>query len=126
MRKLLHGGSHELRIYDATGTHLSSHGGEGGGPSGFARLVEMSRCGSDSLYALDVSGIMKVFSELIRSVNWLATRRWLAGASAGLLSISAIRAMPDGVDRGVAASLVLSVALLWYALVGRLPGWFRR
>lgn len=100
MRKLLHGGSHELRIYDATGTHLSSHGGEGGGPSGFARLVEMSRCGSDSLYALDVSGIMKVFSELIRSVNWLATRRWLAGASAGLLSISAIRAMPDGVDRG--------------------------
>jgi hypothetical protein len=30
------------------------------------------------------------------------------------------------VDRGVAASFILSVALFWYSISGRLPAWFRR
>lgn len=65
--------------------------------------------------------------EMLRgsTTDWRLLRRLLAGGGALLLLYSALKAMPDGVDRSVAGSLVLAAVLLWYAAAGRMPGWFR-
>lgn len=52
--------------------------------------------------------------------------RALAGIGGFVLLVEALRRWPEGVDRGVAGSLVVAAALLWYAARGRLPAWFGR
>lgn len=56
------GATNELRFYDADGRHLLTTGGTGGGPAEFEYMLELLRCGADSLYALDTGGTMKVFT----------------------------------------------------------------
>lgn len=46
-------GSHELRLYDSSGGHLVSVGGEGEGPGEFRSLAALHRFGGDSLFAYD-------------------------------------------------------------------------
>jgi hypothetical protein len=49
------GGAGEIRYYDATGRHLRTSGGRGGGPGEFRRLRKIFRHTADSLLASDRS-----------------------------------------------------------------------
>ena len=66
-------GSQELRFYDASGAHLRSVGGEGGGPGEFEWLVWVEATPGDSLVAYDLrSRRLSVFSptgEFVRSTT---------------------------------------------------------
>ena len=66
-------GSQELRFYDASGAHLRSAGGEGGGPGEFEWLVWVEATPGDSLVAYDLrSRRLSVFSpagEFVRSTT---------------------------------------------------------
>ena len=44
-------GSHELRVFDAAGSHLATWGGEGEGPGEFNSLVQVERWPGDSVIA---------------------------------------------------------------------------
>ena len=44
-------GSHELRVFDAAGSHLATWGGEGEGPGEFNSLVQVERWPGDSVVA---------------------------------------------------------------------------
>ena len=44
-------GSHELRVFDASGVHLGTWGGQGEGPGEFNSLVQVSNWPGDSLIA---------------------------------------------------------------------------
>jgi hypothetical protein len=48
-------GSHELRYFDATGVHLTSAGGRGGGPGEFEDLRWMGVMPGDSVVAYDIA-----------------------------------------------------------------------
>ena len=47
------GGSSEIRVFDASGTHLDSWGGEGEGPGEFVGLTDVMRWPGDSIVAGD-------------------------------------------------------------------------
>jgi hypothetical protein len=89
------------------------------GPLGFAAglLIGVVR---------ELLGRTKTPSDLLHDVDWTIARRGTAAIVAIILAVSAVRNAPHGVDRGVAASFILSVALFWYSISGRLPAWFRR
>ena len=50
---IANGGSQEVRVYDATGTLVASHGGRGSGPGEFERPRLVGRFGGDSLIVYD-------------------------------------------------------------------------
>ena len=52
--------------------------------------------------------------------------RALAAVGGIVLLVEALKQWPEGVDRPVAATLVVGAALLWYAARGRMPAWFGR
>lgn len=52
--------------------------------------------------------------------------RPLAAVGGVVLAFYGIAALGRGEGRPAAAAVVVSVALLWYAAVGRIPAWFRR
>jgi hypothetical protein len=62
----------------------------------------------------------------LRPASPAAVLRAAAGAGGVLLAVYAVVAARDGMTRGVAASLVLAVALLHHAATGRAPKWFFR
>src|SRR5688572_28859509 len=46
-------GSAELRFYSATGKHIKTAGGRGGGPGEFQRLTRIFRAGGDTIGSYD-------------------------------------------------------------------------
>ena len=54
-------GSHELRVFDASGTHLASWGRQGEGPGEFARLYQVAPWPGDSVLAWDSKPRISVF-----------------------------------------------------------------
>lgn len=52
--------------------------------------------------------------------------RIAAGVGGVILLITGITGLPQGAGRPAAASIVVAGALLWYAAVGQIPGWFTR
>ena len=55
------GGSNEVRLYSADGSHIASLGGEGDGPGEFRAIVGFDNAG-DSLIVLDASGRVTFFA----------------------------------------------------------------
>lgn len=55
------GGSNEIRLYSADGSHLASLGGEGDGPGEFRAIVGLDNAG-DSLIVLDARGRVTFFA----------------------------------------------------------------
>ena len=55
------GGSSEVRLYSADGSHTASLGGEGDGPGEFRAIVRLENAG-DSLIVLDASGRVTYFA----------------------------------------------------------------
>lgn len=55
------GGSNEIRLYSADGSHIASLGGEGDGPGEFRAIVGFDNAG-DSLIVLDASGRVTFFA----------------------------------------------------------------
>ena len=43
----------ELRVFDATGVHMRTFGGESGGPGEFARLTNLTGVSGDTVWAWD-------------------------------------------------------------------------
>lgn len=66
-------GTHELRFYDATGTHLRSIGREGGGPGEFQALRSVELLAGDTIVAWDWRAkrlsIFTPSGEFVRSVS---------------------------------------------------------
>ena len=52
--------------------------------------------------------------------------RIAAAIIGGLLLIKGLLGLPQGEGRPAAASIVVAAGLLWYAVAGHIPAWFRR
>jgi hypothetical protein len=66
--------------------------------------------------------------EIVRSFGIGGHEILRAGAGAGgcVLLLDGLRGLPNGGGRAAAAGIVVGGVLLWYAVAGRVPAWFRR
>lgn len=67
-------------------------------------------------------------SSSAQEIVWISNPvvRAAAGIVAIILLVNGAKSLPHGGGRGAAAALVLGVAGMYWALVGRLPTWLRR
>ncbi len=103
------GGSDEVRVFDASGRHVTTWGGQGEGPGEFSGLTQVARWPGDSLVAWYSQGLsISVFDALgnfgrsfslqsVETESWLHPRPVEARPDGTILSLND----PEGADTAV-------------------------